>query len=171
MMDRGDKEIDELPEYSHVQVLWEGEGERVKGTMGRVKDSYRWSVDAEIIPYEYYEERDQRTIFRALLTDLLPSHTYTFAISFTKDASASHISHFAFKTLPSAPSPLNLLVTSNRLTLQDPVSLTLTHNSTLIQHTPSDTPHDLTVVVGDIAYDFGFYEGYFLYDLFLKTYT
>jgi hypothetical protein len=31
--------------------------------------------------------------------------------------------------------------------------------------------HDITIVVGEIAYDYGFREGYFLYDLFFKKFT
>jgi hypothetical protein len=29
----------------------------------------------------------------------------------------------------------------------------------------------MAIIVGEVAYDFGFYEGYFLYDLLFKKFT
>lgn len=38
-------------------------------------------------------------------------------------------------------------------------------------HETKSVQPSMVIVVGEVAYDYGFYEGYFLYDLFFKNLT
>lgn len=121
------------------------------------------------MPYEYYELRDQRALYRLKLTNLNADTNYIIGVSFFRvDTNETTERFFKFKTLPADSSPLIISVTSNRLDSEDQETLRLQNNTvTSVQ----ELSPDMVIIQGNIAYDFGFSEGYFLYDLFFKKYA
>lgn len=61
---------------------------------------------------------------------------------------------------------MKLVVASNSPDAADNLMIEL--GSTITVGEALGTDYDMVVVVGELAYDFGFYEGFFLYDLFFK---
>lgn len=87
----------------------------------------RKDIIAEEIPYSPIEQRDQRNIFRALLTDLNPGTKYYLSIRFKRsDEQFPQIRTFQFNSLPSYN--LSMLISSNRLHVSHSIVATLDEN-------------------------------------------
>lgn len=59
------KQREDVPNYANVTIRYVSNS-----------DQKNWTAQANLVEYEYFEERDQRTIFRAHIRDLLPNVSY-----------------------------------------------------------------------------------------------
>ena len=118
--------------------------------------------------------RDQRIIYRGYFDQLSPETSYILGVSFLKtDLNETTIKFFKFRTLP--PDNLSMVVASNKLNHNDSVIISIDAHSEMNKHINIGTTDyqnaNFVVVMGNIAYDYGFDEGYFLYDLFFTKFS
>lgn len=117
LMERGEKVFTEAPDYSDVVVEY------------GIENQLSQCVTTESVPYEYFEERDQRMLFRVLIKNLMPNQTYRFSISFKKGIETTKISGFNFKSLPTTN--FSLMIASNRLETADRLMVSLGNSTTV----------------------------------------
>jgi hypothetical protein len=118
LMNSEDEIRDEAPVYKNVKFLY------IDATAGN--ETAQTEVNPEVVPYKYFELRDQRALYRIRLDSLAPSTYYVFGVSFFREDTATTTTrYFRFKSLPAAENPLHLQVTSNRLENNEKVTLKL----------------------------------------------
>jgi hypothetical protein len=129
LMNRGTKVLEELPYYHNVTIFYD-ECDYIDSLPLDSIQYYRNMILADHVPYEFFEERDQRTIFRALISNLKPKRNYTLAIGFTQDLFMSMtLKRFVFTSLP-VDDDVNIALNSNKLTHIEPLLLKLHNNGT-----------------------------------------